>query len=482
VTALIDRLTDLGEDFGYSDKSHGTFIPLGLNTLWAATVGAQRPESCDPLRLLVQRGTEAVPGLLAHLDDERPTRLVLASWGGHGGVLIDDDVDEPGLRRYHRPPDWRSDRRLPVATSYRALVGDLCFAALGQIVNRDYWGAEHYPRARIYVFCVPKSKRLRGRLVQEWQGLTPDRHRASLARDLDSGDEATRNGASLRLAYYYPAAFEPLALEQLARATYPHPDVDDFVRNRLYRAKTPAERRALVEEFGARHGAGARDGIRWALLRDLATQEAAEGRRDSIPFPARECLVDVFGLLAGVTSRDRPERGPVNISSQARFVQTLCYDPSTKLDRALRDLLARTDDDYVARGCLDRLVGRGYDAEIEAYLRRRLNRFSRPPHTELQAYEARLGWTRLHAAAHLGVPGLVARALGRTAAVDARGRDGRTALHLAAAQGNPVIVGMLLDAHAATAVRDNHGQTPLALAEERGRAAVIKLLKQSAVR
>jgi ankyrin repeat protein len=140
--------------------------------------------------------------------------------------------------------------------------------------------------------------------------------------------------------------------------------------------------------------------------------------------------------------------------------------------------LATTDDDDLAKGCLDRLVGRGYDADIEAYLKRRLPHLEDRDRKELLAYETKLGWTRLHAAVDLGLPEFVEVALKEKVPVDARGRDGRTALHTAAANGNAAIVELMLDAKANPNIKDAKGRTPLDLAKQKERLAVIKLLEK----
>ena len=305
-------------------------------------------------------------------------------------------------------------------------------------------------------------------MIKEWGSLTPDKHRDSLTRDLlDSGNEGSRNGASLRLAYYYPDALEAAALKQLARPTYSVFAVHDLIRDRLYPAKTAKERKKLVDDFVAEHGEVSRDGVRWALFQDLDTQDADEEGRVSPKldprYRARECLIDVFGLPPGVKSEDRPRTPPLAATDQARFIQTLRYDRSGKLDRALRDVLAKTEDHYTAKGCLDRLVGRGYDADIEAYLKRRLPKLKDRDRKELTTYEEKLGWTRLHAAVDIGVPELVQSALAENVAIDARGRDGKTALHIAVERSNRLIE-FLASQGAELDLKDKDGRTPLDIA------------------
>jgi ankyrin repeat protein len=252
-----------------------------------------------------------------------------------------------------------------------------------------------------------------------------------------------------------------LALKQLARPTYDVSAVAKLIDKDLYPAKSAKERKALVEAFVKQHGELARAGIEWHLFRELAYQERDEKRIDSKPsspdLKARVCLIDVFGYPATVASKDRPKTRPLTVGDQAEFVQTLWYDRGEKLDRAVRDLLTKTDDDELAFACMNRLVGRGYDADIEACLPRR------PPMFTGRLRE-KLGWNRLHAAIDRGIPDLIDAELKEVRDVNARGRDGRTALHLAAAAGLSQVVDQLLDAKADPNVKDERGRLAVELA------------------
>lgn len=474
VKALIDRLTKLDrQDTGYSGSVTGSaFFPLGQSETHTILFGQEAHASSDALKSLVKLGTRALPALLEHLNDDRPTKIVLTHQIGFGGMFIGQDEDKEAKKEHHR---FGEEIR------YTVMVGDLCYVAIGQIVNRNYWAVRYQPTAIIYVTSVPKSKKLREEVTEEWKDLTPDKHRDSLVCDLlDTKHEYVRNGASLRLAYYYPAALETPALKQLARPAYDAIAVERLVRNRLYRAKTGKERKALVDEFVTQNGEIARDGIRWDLFEDLDDQEADEERRLSPKlnhrYKARECLIDVFGLPETVKSKDRPSTEPLETAAQARFIQTLHYDRSVKLDHALRDLLAKTDYDYMAKGCLDRLVGRGYDAEIEAYLKRRLPRLKDRDKKDLLPYEAKLGWTRLHAAVNLGLLEFVESALKDNVPVDARSRDGRTALHVAAADGKTALAELLLKANANPNIKDEKGRLAVELAAFQDHSNIVRRL------
>ena len=86
---------------------------------------------------------------------------------------------------------------------------------------------------------------------------------------------------------------------------------------------------------------------------------------------------------------------------------------------------------------MKRLVGRGFDAEIEAYYHRQME----------DGTLSRAGWTPLHVAASRGQLERLTELL-HERQVNASAKDGRTPLHVAAAEGKPQVVKLLLDAGA----------------------------------
>src|SRR5262249_53371152 len=143
------------------------------------------------------------------------------------------------------------------------------------------------------------------------------------------------------------------------------------------------------------------------ILRQLFTDLRADESHAELVLPPpgpfagkpRALLVQLYGKPRHVTSRDRPEE-PLGDSSKAWLIENgLLYDRSEKLDPAGRDLLVSTDNDSLGQACVKRLLGRGYDAEIEAYCRRRLPRLEEErDKNALREVLGKLGWTRLHVA------------------------------------------------------------------------------------
>jgi hypothetical protein len=105
ITALIDVLPNIADgDVGYMPtQTGGGFLPLGVTQPGAMLLFQQPPAKSDSLRELVKRGAAAVPHLIAHLDDKRPTKITIKHEGGFGGMFFDDEYDY-NSRTSKRPP------------------------------------------------------------------------------------------------------------------------------------------------------------------------------------------------------------------------------------------------------------------------------------------------------------------------------------------------------------------------------------------
>src|SRR5262245_38221847 len=90
VQVLIDRLTELDQqDTGYSASTSGSaFLPLGQSETSAMLLFQKPHASSDAMKSLVKLGAKALPALVKHLRDGRPTRISLAHKGGIGGMII----------------------------------------------------------------------------------------------------------------------------------------------------------------------------------------------------------------------------------------------------------------------------------------------------------------------------------------------------------------------------------------------------------
>lgn len=225
IEQLIDKLFDVSEPgFGYSAYFSGSeFLPYeDTEEMRTLVLGATRRARSDTLRQIVERGVAAVPQLLAHLDDERKINMEPMS-----GMMWMDFRDEYDFNRRTRKqaPEGVNrgtfDFEQQHPKQHAITVGDLCFVALGQIVNRGFSATRYQPSGGLVVSSPTYSATLRKVILADWSGLTKERHRQSLTEDFTTPDhEYRRTGAYLRLAFYYPKTVEQLVLNELAKPTF----------------------------------------------------------------------------------------------------------------------------------------------------------------------------------------------------------------------------------------------------------------------
>ena len=326
-----------------------------------------RATRSESLCKIVMKGADAVPALLKHIGDTRTIKMKPVR-----GMMWMDFPDEYDFNYRTRkiPPkgvnhdSFASGRDQPA--DHAVTVGDLCFVALGQIVNRNFSATRYQPTGGMMVNSPTYSKALREVVLQDWSGLTRQRHKELLIEDFTSPDhEERRIGAYLRLACYYPDAVEPLVLKQLAEPVYDSLAGWTFIRETLYRIKDAADRKRRLEAFVAKHGEVARQGLLLDLFQDLDTQQADEEGRLHPPlkekYEARACLVELYGYPKTVKSSDFPHVLPTNKFAQVRFIKTLTHDRSQKVGDAVRRIFQEhPDDDDYTPACLVSLASRGY--------------------------------------------------------------------------------------------------------------------------
>jgi hypothetical protein len=205
IAALIDRLTEVSSgDVGYSASASGTaFLPLDAHgKIQVTLLGRQPLAPSDTLRQLVKRGVAALPLLLAHLDDKRLTGVTIDP-RGFMNCTYSDYLDRNERSDKPVPTPEREGTIAFMKDPYTVTVGDLCFVAIGQIVNRSYDTASYFPTASAFITSMAHSPALRQAVRQAWAALTPERHRAGLVAEFLKPDHPDRRiGACKRLAYY----------------------------------------------------------------------------------------------------------------------------------------------------------------------------------------------------------------------------------------------------------------------------------------
>ena len=134
------------------------------------------------MRELINRGAAAIPNLIAHLDDKRPTKITIKHDFVMGGIFFEDEYDYNKCTTKQPPKGVNRDLHQAGdhPNTHTVTVGDLCFVALGQIVNRYFNAVRYQPTACIMINSPTASDVLRIAIKKEWGGLTRQRHKESL--------------------------------------------------------------------------------------------------------------------------------------------------------------------------------------------------------------------------------------------------------------------------------------------------------------
>lgn len=480
VAGLIDRLPQTSEvDNGYNPASWGSsFLPTDSKSEFQGGLLFQPPAvQSSPMRELVKLGLAALPQLLEHLDDGRRTKIRILAWGN---FYVDGDNEKcVGLDCPDREPN---SARCHVIT-----VGDICYVAIGQILDQGYSAAMYIPSGNIFIRSPTHSVDLRKEIRAAWAGFTPAQHVDLLVQDMSRMDSSS--SAAKRLAYYYPDVFERNVLELFKRPVRDfHPDLVWETTSELLEAKTAKDAESRFKAALTKHG----DDLRWGILHGLFdglehAEKHAARKREQPEFDAKEAdtwleshrrlLVQLFGQKKDVASRDRDEStqcwSPLGLR---RFLESLTYDDSAKVDRAAVEILGKTKNISIAAACMNRLMGRGFDAEIAAAIKG-----LKSQEYDFSDIEAQFGRTRLHVAVERGHRDRTSKLIAEGADVNARAARGMTPLHVAAIEGNRETADLLLAANARRDRKDDSGRTPVYRALERGHHDLAKRLLPDSV-
>jgi hypothetical protein len=172
------------------------------------------------MRELARRGPEALPLLIAHLNDRRPTGLVVGATflGAPSSIIMwasfaseyDPRRRSVAMRYVVEPRGKKAPA--PPATGYKVKVGDVCYALVGAIVNRRLEAVRYQPTGGVVINSPIQSPVLREEVEKDWRGAQRADLEASLLSDLaDARNPYEARGALERLRFYFPAAYGALS-------------------------------------------------------------------------------------------------------------------------------------------------------------------------------------------------------------------------------------------------------------------------------
>jgi len=224
---LIDQLTSMNTQAPGIDSAAIFYGFIGLDKptrFQMGILGAPPPPVPPVMRELVRRGAASLPTLIAHLNDTRTTGILVGNKEPKKQAAKDKTVDnsfffmfmlfgsEYDARVGSRPPKHPEKIfQRPFTGEYAVKVGDVCYAIIGQIVNRHLLPVRYQPTAGLIVNSPIESPVLAEEVRRDWGNTDSEGLKFSLLDDLKSPkDSLRRDGALERLQFYYPETYRTL--------------------------------------------------------------------------------------------------------------------------------------------------------------------------------------------------------------------------------------------------------------------------------
>ncbi|MFO1490800.1 MAG: hypothetical protein U1F77_03155 [Kiritimatiellia bacterium] len=232
IHSLIDRLATLDHMFeGLCGSFTGftPFIPVPIEPSHAES--SRDSSAVVAFDELVRLGPAAIPFLLEAITNATPTRLTIEHGDNtmtvetflHFNLAVKHELSARANLIQKRATTEFLDR-------HTVTIGDVCFAALGQITGRNYWPVSYAHTSCILVKSPSRDPQIGEQIRTIWSGPDPVAILfASLVRDLRTRSRYDRKDgdrpiihvsyfqcdAVRRLLYYFPKQGVPLVVSRI---------------------------------------------------------------------------------------------------------------------------------------------------------------------------------------------------------------------------------------------------------------------------
>jgi len=239
VTQLIDDLTQIDSPAPGIDSgavSLGFLADEASISFAMGVLGVPPPKIPPQMRELVVRGPLALPELIKHLDDRRPTKLEVGNKPGDPATrqvgvdyfwwTVFSEEYDPRSRRPsdEKPKTLEEQMANHFQGRYTVKVADVCYVLIGQIVNRGLLSVRYQASAGLMVNSPIEVPALAEKVRNDWGKVGAEELRASLLSDLreTSGSETSytqrfNNSALQRIRLYFPDTYNALEGDDLKK-------------------------------------------------------------------------------------------------------------------------------------------------------------------------------------------------------------------------------------------------------------------------
>jgi len=237
VAQLIDDLTQIDSSAPGIDSAavYSGFLANERSiSFQVGVLGVPPPKLPPQMRELVRRGPLALPELIKHLDDRRPTKFEVGNKDdGHSHQVGVDafwwtDFSDEYDPRSRRPSNEKMETKMPMMKEfqgrYTVKVADVCYTLIGQIVNRRLLAVRYQPSAGLMVNSPIEVPALAEEVRNDWGKADAEELRASLLADLRATSQSEtyytqrfNNSALERLRLYFPDTYNGLEGDDLKK-------------------------------------------------------------------------------------------------------------------------------------------------------------------------------------------------------------------------------------------------------------------------
>ena len=339
--AIEDLITKLTEESNQGIGSHATAWASGFLAIDdeprfnGGILGSAKPAVSPVMRELVRRGLTALPLLINHLTDSRSTKLTVGD-----GFIGKWFADEYAAR------DSTPEKLVGMNTGkktdfeqYTLRVGDLCYVAVGQIVNRELNAVRYQPTRCLVVNSPVERPALAAAVKNDWSNLSAQDHQLSLEKDVMSPHNGVVAGAGLkRLMFYYPEAGEAGMLKLLTRPFYHTRITYNFFERNLV-GSNRREWDLQMSRFCREHGeTGSLTVLKWTLFELRFPESQMTPKRRKSKEVAAQVLEHFY---PEVDPLKPPFINAVSITDQWILLGDLAAIHSKTMDDAVLSILQR---------------------------------------------------------------------------------------------------------------------------------------------
>lgn len=160
-------------------------------------------EENEIIKAIVSKGISILPYLVKNISNTTKTNFEFnIVQSGIGGIVFRDEYepkDPAKIKNYSSSKNMYAKNGKHILT-----IGDFCFFAIGQIVNRDYLPIRGQPTGFTIINSPIQNQTIANKIIEDWSNFSRQDHINLLLNDLKYLEKDRKSVTLKRLNYFYP--------------------------------------------------------------------------------------------------------------------------------------------------------------------------------------------------------------------------------------------------------------------------------------